>query len=137
MSFTNFLAAELLDHLFTDTAYTPATTLYIGLSSTTPTEAGGNITEPTTGSYARVAVVAANMGAATSADPSVKSNTAVLTFPQATADWVAGANLTHWVLFDAITTGNALAFAALTTPRAVLTNDTVSFAVGDFSLSLD
>jgi len=137
MSFTNLLASELLDHLFTDGAYSPPATLHIGLSSTTPTEAGGNITEPSGGSYARVSTVAGDWAAATSADPSVKATSTAKTFPAATADWVAGANLTHFCLFDAAAAGNLLAFGALTTPKPVLNGDTASFASGALSLSLD
>jgi hypothetical protein len=137
MSFTNFLASELLDHLFTDGAYSPPATLYIGLSSTTPNEDGTNVTEPSGGSYARVATTAADWAAATSADPSVKTTTAVKSFPQASANWVGGSNLTHFLLFDADTAGNLLAFGALTTPKPVLSGDTASFASGALSLSLD
>jgi hypothetical protein len=137
MSFTNFLASELLDHLFTDGAYSPPATLHIGLSSTTPAENGTNVTEPSGGSYARVATTAADWAAATSADPSVKTTTAAKTFPQATADWVSGADLTHFVLYDAASGGNLLAFGALTTPKPVLNGDTASFASGALSLSLD
>ena len=35
----------ILNHIFTDPAWTPAGTLYLGFSSTTPTDAGGNFTE--------------------------------------------------------------------------------------------
>src|SRR3972149_6513710 len=55
VSSTNYLAAEILDHLFTDGAYAPPATLYLGLSTTTPTEGGGNFTEPTDGLWARAA----------------------------------------------------------------------------------
>ena len=137
MSFTNFLAAELLDHLFTDGAYSPAATLYVGLSSTTPAEDGTNVTEPSAGSYARVAVTATEMDAATVADPSVKDNGSVLTFPTATADWLVAADLTHFVLYDLITAGNLLAFGALTVVKPVTNGDTASFAAGDFSFTLD
>lgn len=137
MSFTNFLAAELLDHIFTDAAYAPPTTLHIGLSTTTPAEDGTGVTEPVGNGYARVPIVAADMNAATLADPSVKSNGNVLTFPQATADWAAGANMTHWVLYDAVSAGNLLASAALTTPRAVLNGDTATIPAGSMQVTLD
>jgi hypothetical protein len=50
---------------------------------------------------------------------------------------LAGANLTHWVLFDALTTGNAIAFGALDTPKPVENGDTPSFAAGDLNTTLD
>ncbi len=134
--FTDYLELKLLDHIFTDATYTPPTTLYIGLSSTTPTEAGGNITEPSTGSYARVSTVAADWSAATGTAPATKTNTAAKTFPTATADWVSGSNLTYFVIFDASTAGNALAFGVLGTAKPVLNGDTPSFAAGALVIKL-
>lgn len=126
----------VLDGMFQDPSFAGFATLWVGLSSTTPTDAGGNITEPTTGSYARVATVAADWGAATGAAPVTKSNANVVTFPTATADWLAGVNLTHFVLFDAATLGNAVNTGVLTTPKPVLTDDTAEFGVGDLVMRL-
>ena len=128
--FVDTVEQAMLNHFFTDPAYTPPTTLYIGLSSTTPTEAGANITEPSGGAYARVSTTAADWGAASGTAPVVKSNTAVKTFTTATADWVAGANLTHFVIMDASTAGNCLMWGPLTTPKPVLNGDTPSFGAG-------
>lgn len=134
--FVDVVEQKMLDHFLTDPAYTPPTTMYIGLSSTTPTEAGANITEPTGGAYARVATTAADWSAASGTAPAVKTTTAVKSFPTATADWLAAANLTHFVLFDAATTGNPLAYGLLTTAKNVLNGDTPSFAVGALVLEL-
>lgn len=137
MSFTNYLAAKLLDHIFTDAAYSPPATLYVALSTTTPTETGTNFTEPSSGSYARVATTAADWNAATSADPSLKDNVNAITFPTATADWSAGANMTYYGIYDASTVGNLLLFGAITTPKAVLNGDTANFAAGVLDITLD
>lgn len=130
---------KLLDHVLNDPAYTPAATHYIGLSSTTPTEAGGNITEPSGGAYARVATTNADWSAASGTAPAQKTNTATFTFPTATADWVSAANLTHFVIFDDITLGTAahvVAFGALTTAKPVLNGDTPSFGAGALILQM-
>lgn len=140
MSLTNYGAQNVLDAIFGDRAGTftvPWSALYVGLSSTTPAEAGTGVTEPSGGSYARVQVTAAIMDAATSADPSVKDNGTAITFPTATADWVSAANLTHWVLYDAASGGNLIAFAALDVAKPVTNGDTAELAAGDFSLSMD
>lgn len=141
MSFTNRTAQALLNSLFGKSsnfgALASAPTIYVGLSSTTPTESGGNVTEPSTGSYARVATAAADWNSATNADPSVIDNANPIEFPTATADWVGGSNLTHFVLFDAASSGNVLASGALDTPKPVLNGDTISFAAGDLEVSLD
>lgn len=141
MSFSNRTAQALLNALFGKTsnfgALASAPTIYVALSSTTPTEAGANVTEPSAGSYARVATDAADWNAATDADPSVVTNADVITFPAATADWVSGADLTHFVLYDASTSGNVLGSGALDVAKAVLSGDTLSFAIDALEISLD
>lgn len=137
-SFTNYLAAELLDHIFTDGAYSPPSTLYFGLISALTDAEAGTVTElPATGSYARAATTAADWGAATSADPSVKSNTTAITFPTATANWNSGSTIPYWGLWDASSSGNLLIWGTFTLPKAVLSGDTATFAVGNVQITLD
>ena len=59
MSFTDFWENEILDHILDDGAYTAPSPVYVGISTTTPTDAGTNFTEPASGGYARVAAAAA------------------------------------------------------------------------------
>jgi hypothetical protein len=130
---------KVLDHIFTDPAWAPSATLYVGLSSTTPTEAGGNLTEPATGSYARVATTATDWSAASGTAPAVKTNTATFTFPTATADWAAAANLTYFTLHNHITdttSANFIAFGLLTVAKPVLNGDTASFAASAITMQL-
>lgn len=134
--FTDTTEQAILNGLFTDPAWSPPATLYLGLSSTTPTEAGGNFTEPSTGSYARVSTAAADWSAASGSAPAVKTNTAAKTFPTATGDWVSGANLTHFGIFDASTAGNLLCWGALGTAKPVLNGDTASFAASALVVKL-
>lgn len=134
--FTDAVERSLLDHFFTDPAYTPPTTMYLGLSTTTPTEAGGNFTEPSTGSYARVSTNAADWSAASGTTPAVKTNTATKTFPTATATWSAGANMTYFGLFDASTAGSLLAFGLLTVAKPVTNGDTPSFPASSLVMEL-
>lgn len=134
--FTDAVERAILDHVFTDPAWTPPATCYIGLSSTTPTEAGANFTEPSSGSYARVATTGADWSAASGAAPASKTTSATKTFPEATADWSSGANLTHFGLFDASTAGNLLLWGALTTAKPVLAGDVVTCGPGSLTLKL-
>lgn len=134
--FTDLTERSLLDHFFTDPTYTPPATMYIGLSTTTPTEAGTNFTEPSTGSYARVATTAADWGPAAGTAPATKSNTTAKSFPTATADWSAGAPMTFYGLWSASSAGTLLAFGAMTTPKPVLSGDTPAFAVGALVVKL-
>lgn len=134
--FTDSVEQKLLDHFLTDAAYTPPATMYIALSTTTPTEAGGNFTEPSTGSYARVSTAAADWAAASGTAPATKATSTTKTFPTATADWSSGSNMTYFGLFDASTAGNLLCFGLLGTAKPVLNGDTASFASGSLVLKL-
>lgn len=141
MSFGNFTAQAVLNSLFGKTsnfgALASAPEIYVGLSSTTPAEDGTNVTEPSGGAYARVVTAAADWNGATLADPSLIDNANEIAFPQASADWLAGADLTHYVLFDAATAGNYLGAGALDTPKPVLSGDTAKIAPGDADITLD
>lgn len=134
--FVDVVEQAILNGLLQDASWAGYATLWVGLSSTTPTDAGGNITEPSGGAYARVATTGTDWSAASGTAPAQKTTTAVLTFPQASADWLAGVNLTHFVLFDASTAGNAVVFDALTVARPVLNGDTASFAAGALVIRL-
>ena len=133
MSFFNYLENAVLDHIVGKTTYA-LPTCYIGLSSTTPAEDGTNVTEPSGGSYARVSTAGADWNAASAG---ATSNANAITFAQATADWVAGANLTYLVAYDALTVGNPLFYGALTVAKPVLNGDTASFPAGDIDITLD
>lgn len=136
--FTDLIEAAILNDFWTDGAYTPPATLYLALSTTTPTDAATNFTEPSTGSYARVGTAAADMNAANpvGGGASTKANGTAKSFPTATGDWSSGANMTHYGLFDASTAGALVWFAALTTGKPVLNGDTASFAIGSLIAKL-
>jgi hypothetical protein len=138
MPFTTALDNAVADHVLGGPNYTRVANVYIGLSSTTPTKAGGNITEPVGGGYARVLKPndVTNWPAAAA---SLKSNGTVITFPPASATWAAGANMTHMVIWNDPTgtaTTNVIAWGAMTTPKPVLSGDTASFAIGAVDLQL-
>lgn len=145
MGLSNALRAQILDTYFgdgNDSSFTVPATLHVGLSSTTPAPDGTNVTEPSTNGYARVSVD--NSGAdeewtaATVADPSVKDNAAAITFPESTGAWLAGAALTHFVIYDAATAGTFIGFGALDTSRTVdASGITLEFAIGALNINLD
>lgn len=133
MSFTDFLELELLDHTFGAATYTPATDHYIGLSTTTPTDAGGNFTEPSGNNYSRVEVTndtttwpAAAAGA--------KANGIAIDFPTASGSW---GTVTHFGVFDDPTAGNCLGTGALAASKTIGAGDTASFGVGELDITLD
>jgi hypothetical protein len=136
MPYSNAKKAAVLDASVTEN-------WYIGLSSTDPTVDGSGVTEvklngvPADG-YARQLIASADgWSAATVANPSVKSNAAVIEFPEATADWLAGADLVYAPLYDAATNGNYVGYAVITsTPKGFLSGDVARFAIGAVRLQL-
>lgn len=132
MGISQYLANKLIDHQLGKTAYTMPT-VYVGVSSTTPTALGTNVTEPSTGSYARIATSGASWNTASAG---ATTNATALQFAQATADWVSGANLTHVVLYDAVTAGNFLGFGAVAVPKNALTGDTLGIPINGVTVTL-
>jgi hypothetical protein len=124
MPATTYLANKLLEHQVGKAAY-PMPTVYVGMSDGT--------SEPSGGSYARVATSPATWSTATNG---VISNAQPITFPLATADWLAGANLTKGQLWDAASGGNKLAEGDITVPKNALMGDTPSITTGQLSITI-
>jgi hypothetical protein len=116
--------------MFRNQAFTPPATIYVGLFTAAPTDAGGG-TEVSGGAYARQAVT---FGAVSGGSPSQISNSSAVTFPVATASW---GTVVAFGLFDAATAGNLLAWANLSTSKAIDTNDQAQFAAGALTVSID
>ena len=109
-------------------------TVYVGLSSTQPGKDMSNITEPGSGNaYGRVAVAntTANWPAASGGS---KSNGSVIAFAQATGNW---GTMAYWVIFDASTAGNMIAYGALSSSVSVTSGVTPDFPVGALTLAAD
>lgn len=120
-SMTDYLEDKLRDHVLRNVVYTSPATVYLALFTTATTDAGGG-TEVSGGSYARQAV-AFQAGAAGSG---AGDNSAAGTFSNMPAGTV-----THAALFDALTGGNMLLHAPLSSPKTPAAGDAISFAVGD------
>jgi hypothetical protein len=133
---SDYLANKVTDHIHGKAAFTMPQ-VFIGLSTTLPTAAGGNITEPTigTGGYARIATTAASWAVSGAVSPGLGSSAVTLSFPASTAAWSTGATaLLYSIYFDAATAGNMLAWSVLPTPRTVNAADiTLTAAAGAIS----
>ncbi len=140
MSATNFLSRNVLQALFGRASnnfggFASPPDLHLAASTSTPTDAGANFSEPGGGvNYARIDLTAGDFNDATLANPSVIDNSAALTF--GTASGAGWGTITHVGVFDALTAGNLLIFYALTTPRTINSGDTLSFSAGDFDTNL-
>jgi hypothetical protein len=141
---SDYLENKIIDWLFRGQTYTPPATIYVGLLTSAPTDAGGG-TEVSGGSYARVGVSGgltnwsgtqgAGTTTASTGTSGTTSNNAAITFPAPTANW---GTVTHFALYDAASGGNMLYYAALTTPKTINNGDAApSFAAGQLSVQED
>ena len=123
---SNYLENALINATLRNTSYTTPTTVYVGLFLTDPTDARTG-TEVSGGSYARKAMT---FGAPSNG---ASLNSAVVEFAQATANW---GTITHFAIFDALTSGNMLYHGALTASKAIETGDVFKFATSSVSVTL-
>jgi len=105
--FTDRTSQGVLAHLVGKTALYTLPTTHVGLFTVVGSDAGTGFTEVSAGGYARVATVGGDWNAPTGSAPSTVANANVIAFPGATADW---GTAIAFGLFDALTTGNLLAW---------------------------
>jgi len=134
MSFTNYLEAKLLDHVFGGATmdYEAPTTMYLGLA--TDVAEDGTVTgEPSGNNYARVEVTnnGTNWPAATAGS---KASGAVFTFPEASGTW---GTLDTFFISDDPTAGNILAYGALSVEKTIGDGDQPKFNTGNITITLD
>lgn len=153
-AWSDFAENKLIDWFFraqaigitgaTAAAGTGPATLYVGLLTAAPSDAGGG-TEVSGGSYARVAVTSslanwagtqsAGSTTASSGTSGTTSNNNAVTFPAPTANWGV---VTHYAVYDASTGGNPIFYAALTTSKTINNGDAApAFAAGALTFQID
>lgn len=126
MSFSNYLETNVLGHVFGGSAYTAPTTLYLALFTSNPDEDGSG-TEVTGGAYARQTVAFTISG-------NTASNTAAVEYATATESF---GTVSHVGVYDALTSGNLMAYAALTSSKAIDVGDVFRVPTGDLDITLD
>ncbi len=123
---SNYLENALINGTIRGTTYTAPATVYVGLFTSDPTDAGSG-TEVSGGSYARQSASFAapsNGASVTNAD---------ITFPQATGNW----GTVGWIgIFDSLTTGNLMYHTALDAAKTIETGDIFKIASGNLSVTL-
>ena len=123
---SNYLEDALINATLRNTAYTSPTTVYVGLFTSDPTDAGSG-TEVSGGSYARTAVT---FGAPSNG---VTTNSGAVEFPQATGNW----GTVGWIgIHDAATSGNLLYHTALDASKTIETGDIFKISTGNLSVTL-
>lgn len=132
MAVTYYSANRLLDRNFGGTAYTPPTTYYFGLSTTTIQIDGTGATEPSGNAYARVGLVNDKTSWGNASNASL-ANIAAVTFAESTGSW---GTITNVFMSDALTSGNIWWFDTLTPSRSVASATTVLFAIGAITVQM-
>jgi hypothetical protein len=141
---TNYTENKLIDWFFRGQAFTPPTTIYIGLLTAACSDSAAG-TEVTGGSYARVAVTStlanwagtqsAGSTTASSGTGGTTSNNAIIAFPMPSATWGA-VSYVGW--YDASTSGNLLICKQLTLPKTINNGDPApQFAIGTMTFRID
>ena len=127
MSFSNYLETEILDHVFAGAAYTAPSTKYLALFTAVADGEAGSVTEVSGGGYARQTVAFTTSGNTT-------SNNAAVEFPTATANY---GTVTHVGVYDASSSGNLMAYAALSSNKTIETGDVFRVPSGDLDITLN
>jgi hypothetical protein len=126
--FTDYANNKMLDAVVGSAAIGAPATFYVGLSQNAANKAG-SLSEPSGGSYARVAITnnLTNWPAAVSG---AKSNATAVTFAAPTGSW---GTVTSLFLADASSGGNVWAMSDLTVPKTLGTGSQAPvLAIGAF-----
>lgn len=108
---SDYLENALINHIFRNTDFTRPANIYAAAYTAAPSDAGGG-TEVAGGSYARVAIATGASSGWDAASGGATANTAVATFPTATANW---GEILAMGLLDASSAGNLMFWGWLAT----------------------
>ena len=128
-SFSDYTENLVLTWLFTTSTATRPTAWYVGLFTAAPSDTGGG-TEVSGSAYARVVT------------GTISGSGTATTFSNASAIEFAAASGGNWGsigwagIFDASTSGNLLAWAALSTARTINDGDVLRIPAGDLDVTL-
>ena len=131
MSVAYFQSNRNLDFQFGNQSYSVPTTHYFGLSTTPVNDDGTGATEPVGNGYAREGATNDKTTWSNASNGSL-TNQVEIAFNESTGAW---GTITHVLVYDALTSGNVLYFATLTSSRVVQNATTVKFDVGSITVS--
>lgn len=147
---SNYLENKIIDALLRGQAFSFPTSVYVGLFTVAPSDAGGG-TEVSGGGYARKIATAdgaagpmdltdwkstQNDNLASTGTTGQSTNSGAITFPAPSgANW---GSIVAFGVFDAPTGGNLLFYGNLGTPKTVNDGDAApSFAAGALTFQID
>lgn len=129
-SFSDYTENLVLNWLLTTNSATRPTAWYVGLFTAAPSDSGGG-TEVSGNGYARKATGTITVSGTT---PTNATNSAAIEFdPASGGNW---GTITHAGIFDASTSGNLLAWGALTSSRTINDGDVLRIPAGSLDVTL-
>ena len=129
-SFTDHTESLVLTWLLTSGTATRPTAWYVGLFTAAPSDTGGG-TEVSGSGYARVVTGTMSVSGTS---PTTATNAAAIEFAAASGgNW---GSIGWAAIFDAETSGNMLAWAALSTARTINDGDVLRIPAGDLDVTL-
>ena len=115
MSFSNTFETHVLNYVFTATSVTRPTAWYVALFTSNPAEDASGTEVSTSGTaYVRKTVSFTVSG-------NLATNSGAVEFPTATGSGFG--TVTHIGVFDASTSGNLIAYSALSASKAIAAGD--------------
>ena len=137
MPITKSTANAVVNHLVgRSQSVSIASTVYLALSTSTPSADGTNVTEPSGNGYARKLLGNYNQSYTqlmSQAANGKSENSDEIHFNKATGSW---GTITHVCLYSAATNGTLLAYGALTESKAVTEGDVFVIDAGDLEVIL-
>jgi len=132
---SNYAETQWLNYLFGQTAIPNFGTYYVGLLTNGSFVDGNTPTENVGNGYARIAVTNDKTTGFNAAVGDTVTNKNNIAFAAATGAWT---DVSFAALFDALTTGNLICWAALqSSPVAVASGTQLTINAGDLSFKLD
>ena len=122
---SDYLEAAVLDAVLRNTSYTSPTTVFVALYTSDPGDDNSG-TECSGTSYAR-------QSAAFSRTAGVGSNTSDIEFPTSGGSW---GTISHIGILDAVSSGNLLYHAALSSSKAITTGDIFRIPAADLTVTM-
>src|SRR5438034_6260767 len=138
-SISSYFEAQILNWVKGTSIVAAPATLYIALYTANPTDADASGTEVSGNAYARAAITSASGWSAITdngaGNGSMISNSGILTFPTPTpAGW---GTITGFAIYDSLTNGHELFWSALSASKVVNAGDTVTFQIGQITVTID
>jgi hypothetical protein len=140
---SDYVENKTIDLLLRGQAFTAPATVYVGLSTAACSDSSVGTEVANSNNYSRVAVTSnltnwqstqGNTSASTGTTGATQ-NLAAINFPTPSGSW---GTVTHWFLIDSGTygSGNLLVCDDLTTSQTIGSGNTVSFAIGSMTLTI-